>query len=218
MSESSTPAYSRPGIYSRFFARFYDRFVAEYDTYIEPRKRELFSEIGGTVVEIGAGTGANLKFLPKDCRWIGVEPNTYMHPQILDKARIQGVSAEIRAASAEGLDVPDSLADIVVSTLVLCSVQDVDRVMNEVCRILKPGGRFVFIEHVVAPSGTSKRWIQQLVFPVWYLCGDGCRVNRDIAGSIRRAGFSALELDNFDLPSPPGLPWVSPHIIGNATL
>ena len=210
--------YSRSGVYSRLFARYYDRFVAEYETYIEPRKRQLFSDIGGTVVEIGAGTGANLKFVPRDCRWIGVEPNRYMHPQLLDKARERGVSAEIQTASAEGLPVADSLADVVVSTLVLCSVPSADRVMSEVCRILKPGGRFVFLEHVAAPSGTSRRWIQQLVFPVWYLCGDGCRVNRDTVGSIRRAGFSALELDAFDLPSPPGLPWISPHIMGNATL
>ncbi len=216
MSERSVASPPKPGLYSRLFARFYDRSVSKYEAYIEPRKRELFADVEGTVVEIGAGTGANLKFLPDSCRWIGVEPNIYMHEQLLEKAQNAGIEAEIHTANAAGFDVDDAVADVVVSTLVLCSVPDVDQVMSEIRRVLKPGGRFLFIEHVAARTGTTMRRMQGLVFPVWYLCGDGCRVNRETDKHIRQAGFSSLELESFNLPNPPGVPWISPHIIGSA--
>ena len=216
MSRHRKPANSRRGIYSRLFAKYYDRFVAGYESFIEPQKRALFAAVEGTVVEIGSGTGANLKYLPTGCRWIGIEPNPFMHRQSLEKARQVGVDAEVHTSSAEGLDLDDSSADFVVATLVLCSVPSVDVVLDEVRRVLRPGGRFLFLEHVAAPEGTAQRWLQRLVFPLWYICGDGCRVNRETGRSIRQAGFSQVDMEDFDLPIPPGLPWVSAHVIGSA--
>lgn len=216
MAEQPAIGAQRRGLYSRLFAKYYDRFVSAYETYIEPRKRELFSAVEGTVVEIGAGTGANLRFLPMGCRWIGIEPNPYMHRQSLEKAAAAGVVAEMRVGTADHIDVDDCTADFVVSTLVLCSVPDVDRVLAEVRRVLKPGAGFLFLEHVAARSGTPRRWSQRLIFPLWYLCGDGCRVSRDTDARIENAGFATVDLERFELPTPPGLPWVSPHIVGSA--
>jgi ubiquinone/menaquinone biosynthesis C-methylase UbiE len=215
-SRRPRPSTSRRGIYSRLFAKHYDRIVAGYESFIEPQKRALFATVGGTVVEIGSGTGANLKYLPTGCRWIGIEPNPFMHRQALEKARQVGVDAEVRTSSAEDMDLDDASADFVVATLVLCSVPRVDVVLGEVRRVLKPEGRFLFLEHVAAPEGTARRWLQRLVFPLWYVCGDGCRVNRDTGRSIRQAGFSQVDIEKFELPIPPSLPWVSTHVIGSA--
>lgn len=216
MAEQTANQAGRRGLYSRLFAQYYDRFVADYEAFIEPWKRDLLATAAGTVIEIGAGTGANLRFLPQGCRWIGIEPNPFMHRQALDKAAEVGVDAEMRIGTAGQLDVDDSTADFVISTLVLCSVPDVDRALAEVRRVLKPDARFLFLEHVAAPGGTPRRWSQRLIFPLWYLCGDGCRVNRNTDDHIEGAGFSSVDLERFDLPTPPGLPWVSPHIVGSA--
>ena len=69
------------GLYKRLFARFYDGFMQEYEEYIASHKQALFADISGTVLEIGPGTGANLRYIPKDSRWIGVEPNPHMHTE-----------------------------------------------------------------------------------------------------------------------------------------
>jgi SAM-dependent methyltransferase len=203
------------GIYKRLFARYYDSILAEYEAYIAPRKRRLFADLTGTVVEIGPGTGANLDFMPAGCRWIGIEPNPYMHASLLKRADAAGVEADLRRGGAQGIDAEAASADVAVSTLVLCSVPDQRRALAELRRVLKPGGRFLFIEHVAAETRTL-RCVQWLMRPAWYAFGDGCRTNRDTAGAIRSAGFSKVTIEAFRAPSPPMPPWVAPHIVGVA--
>jgi len=204
------------GLYSRLFARYYDSLMARYEEHIAARKRELFASLAGTIVEIGPGTGANLQYLKPGARWIGIEPNPHMHAAISRRARAAGVEAELRIAGADGIDVGDAEADVVVSTLVLCSVPDVSRTLAEIRRVLKPAGEFRFIEHVVAPRGTGLRVLQAVIKPAWYVLGDGCRIDRDIGAAIDAAGFSEVALDDFRVPRPPVPPWVSPHIMGSA--
>ena len=110
----------------------------------------------------------------------------------------------------------DAVADTVISTLVLCSVPDARQVLSEVRRILRPGGRYLFIEHVAAASGTLLRLVQRLLWPVWYLIGDGCHISRNTGQAIQAAGFASVRMEEFRLPSPPAPPWVSPHVAGEA--
>ncbi len=167
----------------------------------------------GTVLEIGPGIGTNLRYYPEGVRWIGIEPNIYMHSYLRAEAKRLGMNIDLRSGVGEALDVADSSVDAVVSTLVLCSVDDQASVLSEILRVLRPGGTFIFIEHVAAPKRTWSRRIQRWVRPAWRVLGDGCRPDRDTAGAIARAGFAQVECNLFSVP----VPVVWPHIAGVAT-
>ena len=186
---------------------------ARYEQLVADRKRALFAGVHGRVLEIGPGTGPNLRFYPSSIRWIGIEPNPYMYPYLRKAAEEAGLSIEIRSAIAERFDVEDASVDTVVSTLVLCSVRDPARALQEILRVLKPGGRFLFIEHVAAQRGTTLRWVQNLICPFWKKIADGCHPNRETWKMIEQAGFDRVQYDNFRLPLGP----VSTQIAGSAT-
>jgi SAM-dependent methyltransferase len=177
------------------------------------RKRELFADLEGTVVEIGPGTGVNLPYLPDGIRWIGLEPNPHMHDLLRPKLDGRNLDAEVYAASAQRTDLPSDSADAVISTLVLCSVPDVSAALQEIRRILKPGGTFQFIEHVAAQPGHWLRYVQKGIRPVWRPIADGCCPDRETGTFIDQAGFETVRYERFDA----GVPVVSPHIIGTAT-
>lgn len=181
----------------------YERLVAE-------RKRALLGPLSGTVLEIGPGTGTNLAYLAPGIRWLGIEPNPYMERYLRREAERLGRVVEVRGGTAERLDLMDASVDAVVSTLVLCSVADQARALAEVRRVLKPGGRFVFLEHVAAPRGSWLRRAQRAVRPVWRLLGDGCFPDRETWHAIGQAGFTEVRLDRFHLP----VPIMAPHIGG----
>src|SRR5579871_3796844 len=193
---------ARKGLRQRLFAWFHaqDGEANDYDAMIAPYKRKLLGDLSGSVLEIGAGTGENFPFYPRGIHWYGVEPNLYMQERLLKRANESGIEGHLHSGTAEQLPVPDSSVDAVVSTTVLCSVSDQARVLSEIKRVLKPGGRFVFIEHVAAPSGTRQWWTQKLVKPFWKFAADGCNLDRDTASAIRRAGFSSVEIEAFTAP------------------
>lgn len=204
----------RTGPYRRLFARYYDRFQSGYERRVAERKRRMFRDVSGTVVEIGAGTGINLKLLPPGCRWIGIEPNLHMHDVLRGRIGASGIEARAHVGDARDIPLASEVADVVVSTLVLCSVGDVERTLEEIRRVLRPGGRFLFIEHVAAPRGSALRWVQRMLTPAWRLFGDGCRLTCDTRESIEAAGFGSVEVEEFRVPDIPV--WVRPHIAGVA--
>lgn len=183
-----------------------------YERWIADRKRALFAGLSGTVVEIGPGAGANFPYYTSAVRWLGVEPNRYAHPSLERAARGAGVPFELRHGDAERLPVDSETADAVVGTLVLCSVGDAHAALREIRRVLKPGGRYLFIEHVAAPAGTLRRRLQRWAKPVWRVIGDGCHPDRDTLQAIRAAGFAQVDAEEFLAPA--GL--VAPHIAGVA--
>lgn len=198
-------------------ARLYDRMMADYEVWIEARKRELFSGISGRVIEIGPGTGNNFRHLPGTLEWLGIEPNPYMHDVLRRKAQAAGIEPQLHTGEAGVLPVADNSTDCVISTLVFCSVPDLPQALAEIHRVLKPGGRLIFLEHVAASRGTGLRLLQNLIRPAWQLIGDGCCINRDTGAAIRAAGFHSVHLEEFRVPRPPAPSWVSPHIMGHAT-
>lgn len=183
-----------------------------YEAAMAQRKRLLLRGLRGRVLEIGPGAGANLRYYARDVEWIGVEPSRPMQARLRRSAERSGIAGRIVTGTAERLPLPDASIDAVVSTLVLCSVTDVGRTLDEIRRVLRPGGRFVFIEHVAAPPGTRHRCRQRLLRPVWRILGDGCRPDQDTAWWIERAGFSALHAEHFDAAA--GL--LAPHYAGVA--
>lgn len=199
-------------LYQRFFAHGLSwGDDAQHRIYGE-WKRRLFEDIDGTVVEIGPGTGVNLPYLPDGIRWIGLEPNPHMHDYIREKLADRAIDANLQPDSVEESGLPDDCADAIISTLVLCSVPDVTEALTEIRRILRPGGRFLFIEHVAAERHTPLCWIQHGIRPVWKTVADGCHPDRRTDTAIRDAGFLTVEMDRFSI----GLPPVSPHVVGTA--
>ncbi len=200
-------------LYQRFFAHtlaWGDD--AQHRIYGE-RKRQLFSDLEGTVVEIGPGTGVNLRYLPDDLRWIGLEPNPHMHDYIRDRLDDRALDATLRTDPAQNTGLPDESVDAVISTLVLCSVPDVAATLVELQRILRPGGHLLFIEHVAAERHTPLCWFQHGIRPLWKTIADGCHPDRNTGTQLQQAGFASVEIDRFSI----GLPPVSPHIAGVAT-
>lgn len=183
-----------------------------YDRCVRGKKSLLFSNIkdGDTVVEIGAGTGANIKYYPKGISYTAIEPNEFMHPYLLKKTA--DLKVKLIMAVAESIPMEDNSADVVVSTLVLCSVNSVETALREVKRILKPEGIFLFLEHVAAPSGTLLRFIQKISKPIWKLIGDGCNPEKETLKLISQH-FDIVEVQKFQVPR---VLIASPHIIGQA--
>ena len=202
------------GIYKRFFARSLasgDRFQ---DRLYGDRKQRLFEHIEGHILEIGAGTGVNLAFLPDSAQWTGLEPNPYMHQFIYNKARELNRSVVVKHGYAEKLPFNDAVFDAVISTLVLCSVTNQAQALAEIHRVLKPGGTLYFIEHVIAPEGTLLRQLQRVLRPAWQLFADGCRPDRNTSQWLEKAGFAQVDIEPFTTAFPIDL--VRPHIMGKA--
>jgi uncharacterized membrane protein/ubiquinone/menaquinone biosynthesis C-methylase UbiE len=206
------------GFRQRMFSRFYDRIQARYEKWGQERRRALLSEVRGTVLELGPGTGINFRFLPKEIHWIGVKPNPHMHRTLRLRAAEEGFTeVEFREVTAEGMDLPAESVDAVVITLVLCSVEDPTKVVGDVLRVLRPGGKLYFTEHVAAPRGSGTRRLQRVIRPLWEFIGDGCIVDRETASVIQEAGFAEVELEEFEVPRNIAPRWVGPHILGVAT-
>lgn len=178
-------------------------------------KRSLLGQLQGTVLEIGPGAGANFAYYPTDLHWIGVEPNPFMHSYLRQEATQRGFQTiELYEGTAEDLPVNAGMADVVVSSHVLCSVSNLDRALREVQRVLKLGGYLIFLEHVAADSCTWTRRIQEGVAPLWKTLFDNCHPNRETLQALEAAGFATLDYHHFQIP----LPLVSPHIAGIATM
>lgn len=197
----------------RLFAWMVENLGEKHNRDLEPYKRALFADLRGTIVEIGAGGGVNLPYLSSGVRWIGVEPNPWFAPYAERRAKSAGVGIELQAGHAESLPFASKSVDAVISTLVLCSVRDQAAVLAEVRRILKPGGRFAFIEHVVADSDSPFYRKQKFARPFCGFLCDGCDPMRDTTRAIESAGFANLRLSRFHVPAIP----IFPHIEGVAT-
>lgn len=196
----------------RFHAVLMDVVDDRYRRLAGERKQALLGGLSGQVIEIGAGTGGNLPFYSPHIHLAALEPNPYMHPYLTRRARSLDVDVTVHRGFAEDLPFDSESADVVVSTLVLCSVGDPARVLQETLRVLKPGGRFVFLEHVRAGPGSSTRRRQEWIRPIWSLLADGCHPNRETGKLIETAGFRQTNYEQFRLP----LPIVGPHIAGTA--
>lgn len=144
---------------SWFVATIYDRFMAESErACLAAWRHALLGELTGSVIEIGAGTGRNLDHYPLGLeRLVLAEPDRHMRSRLRALSTEHEHPAEVIAAPAQALPVDSESFDVVVCTLVLCSVADVDATLAEARRVLKPGGRFVFIEHVAAEGARVSR-------------------------------------------------------------
>ncbi len=165
-------------------------------------KRKLFKNHPEVVVEIGSGAGANMRYLKKGTKLIAIEPNIHMHKNLLKSAKKYGISLELRTVIGEEIDLPDNSCNFVICTLVLCTVKHPAACLEQIKRILKPSGVFVFIEHVKAKEKSLLSFTQKLLHKPWYWFFEGCNTNRDTQTLLEEAGFSSLSLEAYNLYSP----------------
>ena len=188
----------------RLFAAVYDRLNGQAErTWLGSRRVGLVAQADGEVLEIGAGTGANLRHYRDVTRVVAAEPDPAMRARLARHLAGAMVPVEVSEAPAERLGFPDASFDTVVSTLVLCSVADPDAALAEVRRVLRPGGRLLVLEHVRG-EGRRARW-QDRVTPLWRRVGAGCHPNRDTQAAIVRAGFHLDHAERFEPPRVPAI-------------
>jgi ubiquinone/menaquinone biosynthesis C-methylase UbiE len=198
--------------WGRMFAWGYDRFLAQTEKAgLSDMRRELLSQASGRCLEVGAGTGLNLEHWPDTLDELVLsEPDPHMAAQLRKKLDRK---AEVIQAPAERLPFDDDSFDTVALTLVLCTVPDPAAALREIGRVLRPGGRFLFLEHVRSEDSGLARWQDRLHTP-WRWFGDGCHCNRDTLATIES---SALELEGAERGSlPKAAPIVRPMIKGSA--
>jgi ubiquinone/menaquinone biosynthesis C-methylase UbiE len=198
-----------------FFAMTYDRQIARAEQAgLRAFRQRLLAGATGHVIEIGGGTGLNLPHYGSDVESLTVtEPMVPMVRRLERRIQEHGYAAKVLRAPAEDLPFDDDTFDTAVSTLVLCGVDDQPRALRELRRVLRPGGRLLFFEHVRSDDPARARmqdrmnWLNRLV-----VC---CDCNRATLGSIEQAGFAVTQVEHTALPKAPK--FASPAITGTAT-
>ena len=201
--------------WGRVFAAVYDRGLEQVEEHgLREMRRDLLAEARGRTVDIGAGTGANVGlFPPAVTELVLAEPGEHMAKRLRRKVAESGDEGEVLEAGAERLPFADDSIDTVVFTLVLCTVPDQAAALAEARRVLRPGGRMLFLEHVRSEEPRLARWQDRLQRP-WRFLADGCNCNRDTAAAIGRAGFAIERLEHDTMPK--AIPPVRPLIRGAA--
>jgi ubiquinone/menaquinone biosynthesis C-methylase UbiE len=203
--------------WGRGFAAVYDRAVkGTEEAGLREMRRELLAGASGRTIDLGAGTGVNVDLFPGAVtELVLAEPDPHMLKKLRPKLAESGVVAEVVEAPAERLPFEDSSFDTAVFTLVLCTVPDPAAALAEAARVLRPGGRMLFIEHVRAEDAGLARWQDRLERP-WRFLGDGCHCNRDTVATIEVSPLSLERVERDRMPKAP--PLVRPLVRGRAVL
>ncbi len=203
--------------WGRGFTALYDRcLAATEEAGLQEMRREALSAASGRTIDMGAGTGANLGLYPDAVgELVLAEPDPHMLRKLRAKVEDAGAEAQIVRAGAEDVPFEDSSFDTVAFTLVLCTVPDPVAALDEAARILRPGGRLLFLEHVRSEETGLARWQDRLVRP-WRFLADGCHCNRDTVATIEASPLSVESVERGEMPKAP--PLVKPLVRGGAVL
>ncbi|XP_046639250.1 methyltransferase-like protein 7A [Daphnia pulicaria] len=221
----------------RLISAFWNRAMVKYHTAMRDIKKihfhsmnyhksaDLYLRNRGLlrILEIGAGSGANFEFFPPNSKLTVVEPNAFFEPLFYKRQSTSNIKMEkfILTNAEDMKEVEDNSMDVVVSTLVLCSVRNVKQTLKEVHRVLAPGGKFYYWEHVHDVPGTWLHFLQNLLtYTIWDLCF-GCHLNRNIDHLVAedKTLFSHIDQKRFDISLKKSLVWklVRVHVMGVAT-
>lgn len=205
-----------------FFAGAMANGMQKYESQVASLKQLLFQDLRETsgsmeILELGMGTGPNLAlYAHPGVHVTAIDPNSAMRPfaqEAAKKANMSPSQLSFFIGVGESLPLSDNSIDVAIGTLVLCSVTDVEAVLREVVRVLKPGGRYIFLEHIAAPAGTVLRAFQGVLDPLQQFLADGCHVTRDPSPFLERVGFEYVKGERVSIP---GLGLLSPHLVGIA--
>lgn len=201
--------------YRRLAGSLYDRWFRPAEAAgLSVIRAGLLRETSGATVEIGAGTGLNLAHYPLDLvDLVLTEPDPTMARQLSARRARAGRPTRQLRTPAEALPMADASMDVVVATFALCTVDDPRLALMEARRVLKPGGRLLFLEHVRSDVRRSARWQDRLA-PAWRVVSVGCRCNQDTMELIRQAGFRVDDVVTGELPK--AAPLWRPYVAGTA--
>jgi len=198
-------------------AYFYDRVMAKTEeACLKEWRYDLLQQVSGEVLEVGAGTGANIKLYSADVTQLVVtEPDEHMRKFLKEKIGNQQLeNVSVTSGAADQIEAADESFDYVVSSLVCCSVMDLEACLREIRRVLRPGGGFVFLEHVAAADGSSRRRWQNIINPLWKTFMGNCHLNRETESAIVSEGFDIVQIDRESMRKAPSI--VRPTIRGIA--
>ena len=196
------------------FAAVYDPVTKHAEeTLLREHREFLTKNLNGAVLDLGAGTGAMFPYFEAATEYDpllvfhAIEPDPHMRRRAEQKANDLDLDIEIRPEGAQSLPYADDSFDVVIASLVFCTIPDVDAALDEVARVLKPGGEFRFLEHVHADGWLAH--VQDAANPVWRRGAAGCHLNRDTAATFRTDDrFEVAELDELEIGIPPVKPFV----------
>jgi ubiquinone/menaquinone biosynthesis C-methylase UbiE len=166
-------------------------------------RQQVLADVEGEVLEIGFGTGLNLPYYPKTThKIIAVDPNPTMKRLAQKRIAVSEIEVEFCQLGSEVLPMEDNCFDSVVSTWTLCSIPKVEQALQEIYRVLKPEGRFFFVEHGLSPDRAVQEW-QHRLNPIQKRIGDGCNLNRNIEALIEGANLSFERMERGYLENTP---------------
>lgn len=173
-----------------------------------PYRERVVSEATGRILELGIGSGLNLPLYGRNAsEIIGLEPSPRLIAMATRRARKMGIPVTFIESSAEAIPIQDRSIDTVVMTWTLCSIPNVLGALSEMRRVLKLGGKLLFVEHGLAPEPGVRRW-QGILTPFWRRIAGGCHLNRPIQNLIETAGFSVIRLKTGYSPGPKPLTYM----------
>jgi len=176
----------------------------------------LLKQVRGEVLEVGAGTGANIKFYSDNItKLVLTEHDKHMRKLLKEKVdNFRPENVSVISGTVEQIEADNESFDYVVSSLVFCSVKDLKACLSEIRRVLRPGGCLVFLEHVAAANGTSRRRWQNIITPVWKTFMGNCHLNRETEKAIVTVGFDIIQIERESMRKAPAI--VRPTIRGIA--
>lgn len=171
---------------------------------IAKQREKVVPKAAGKVLELGIGGGLNLRYYnpAKVTSVSGVDPSAELRAFAMDAERPEGLKVDIQKGTAEALPFDSGSFDCVVCTFTLCSVQSPRDALAEARRVLRPGGRFLYCEHGLAPDPEVVKW-QRRLEPMWKAIAGGCHLTRPVTASVADAGFAVSSSDQMYLPGTP---------------
>jgi ubiquinone/menaquinone biosynthesis C-methylase UbiE len=165
---------------------------------------EILAEVSGEILEIGFGTGLNLSYYPTSVHHLtAIDTNPGMNAIAQKRLKTSEITVDYQVLNGERLPMADATFDSVVSTWTLCSISNVEQALQEIFRVLKPGGRFFFVEHGLSNEPKIQTWQHRLT-PIQKVIADGCHLDRDIAALVKQV-FSHVEIEQFAVPNYPAI-------------
>ena len=171
---------------------------------INYQRKKVVPLAKGVVLEVGIGSGLNIPFYNKNNieKIIGLDPSEELNVLAKRVADDNGIQIDFLINGAEDIDLSDNSVDTILITYTLCTIPNLDKSMSEMKRVLKPGGKFIFCEHGIAPDMNIIKW-QRRINPIWGIFFGGCNINRNIPKIISESGFNISNLNQMYLPSTP---------------
>jgi len=189
-------------------AFFYDRFMAKPEqACLGEWRHGLLQQVSGEVLEIGAGTGANIRFYSDNVtRLVLTEPDKHMRRLLREQvSKHNPGNVGVSSGTAEQIEAADESFDYVVASLVCCSVRDLSVCLGEIRRVLRPGGSLVFLEHVAAADGSRRRRWQNRINPIWKTIMGNCHLNRETEQAIIAGGFEIIQIERESMRKAPSI-------------